>query len=76
MKESITICLLSEDDRGEEIGLSWELLEQNLRLKSTFMYCDLNRIISVLEDRQRKECTTRLATCFLGSMEEVSSDRR
>ncbi|CAL9165671.1 unnamed protein product [Musa hybrid cultivar] len=35
----------------------WKLMENSLRLKSTFLYCDLNRLISNEKD-ERKELLT------------------
>lgn len=49
---------------------SWELLGRDLRLKSTFLYCDLNQMISCAP-REQKRALTELANKLFCSIEEV-----
>lgn len=49
---------------------SWELLGRDLRLKSTFLYCDLNQMISCAP-RDQKRDLTELANKLFCSIEEV-----
>lgn len=50
----------------------WELMERDLHLKSTFLYCDLNKVISNTND-ENKEAFTNLANKLFCYMQEVSS---
>ena len=59
---------LVDDDCNDEW---WELIERDLRLKSTFLYCDLNKVISNTHD-EHKEAFTSLANKLFYYMEEVS----
>ncbi|XP_058090406.1 photosynthetic NDH subunit of lumenal location 3, chloroplastic-like [Magnolia sinica] len=36
---------------------SWDLMGRDLRLKSTFLYCDFNQVISNAPDEQKKPLT-------------------
>lgn len=49
---------------------SWDLLGRDLRLKSTFLYCDLNQMISCAP-RDQKRALTELANKLFCSIEEV-----
>ena len=63
-----------EDDLVDEDGCDdewWEMIERDLRLKSTFLYCDLNKVISNTHD-EHKEAFTTLANKLFYYMEEVS----
>ncbi|XP_009351673.1 photosynthetic NDH subunit of lumenal location 3, chloroplastic-like isoform X1 [Pyrus x bretschneideri] len=55
---------LTNDDR------SWELMGRDLRLKSTFLYCDLNQMIS-RSPRDQKRALTELANKLFCSIEEL-----
>ncbi|CAB4295945.1 unnamed protein product [Prunus armeniaca] len=49
---------------------SWDLLGRDLRLKSTFLYCDLNQMISCAP-RDQKRALTELANKLFCSIEEL-----
>ncbi|RXH70431.1 hypothetical protein DVH24_007687 [Malus domestica] len=49
---------------------SWELMGRDLRLKSTFLYCDLNQMIS-RSPRDQKRALTELANKLFCSIEEA-----
>ncbi|XP_077246386.1 photosynthetic NDH subunit of lumenal location 3, chloroplastic-like [Tasmannia lanceolata] len=36
---------------------SWDLMARDLRLRSTFLYCDFNHVISTAPDDQKKPLT-------------------
>lgn len=55
--------LVDDDD-------SWDLMGNDLRLKSTFLYCDFNRMISSAP-RDQKKPLTELANKLFCSIEEV-----
>ncbi|RWW33794.1 hypothetical protein BHE74_00013526 [Ensete ventricosum] len=48
----------------------WKIIENNTRLKSTFLYCDLNRLISNEKD-ERKELLTNLTGRLSYLLEKV-----
>jgi photosystem II oxygen-evolving enhancer protein 3 len=50
---------------------SWDLMGKDLRLKSTFLYCDFNRMISSAP-RDQKKSLTELANKLFCSIEEVN----
>ncbi|KAL5216155.1 hypothetical protein ABZP36_007556 [Zizania latifolia] len=51
---------------------SWDLLVRDLRLKATFLYIDLSRVISFCEIDEHKKMLTGLANKFFIFMDEVS----
>ncbi|XP_020600282.1 oxygen-evolving enhancer protein 3-2, chloroplastic-like [Phalaenopsis equestris] len=54
---------MEEDLINEDIDdVWWEIISRDLRLKSTFMYCDLSHVISSSCDEQKRNLTD------LGSM--------
>ncbi|XP_030960886.1 photosynthetic NDH subunit of lumenal location 3, chloroplastic-like isoform X1 [Quercus lobata] len=55
--------LVDDDD-------SWDLMGNDLRLKSTFLYCDFNRMISSAP-RDQKKPLTELANKLFCSIEEL-----
>lgn len=57
------------DDDNEEC---WELMKRDLQLKSTFLYCDLNRVISSVCE-EHKKTLTELANKFFYYMEELDN---
>lgn len=61
--------LVDDDDDCDDEW--WELMERELRLKSTFLYCDLNKVISSADDEHKKPFTS-LANRLFYYMEEVS----
>ena len=50
---------------------SWDLVWRDLRLKATFLYIDLSRVISSCESDERKKMLTGLANKFFYFMDEV-----
>ncbi|KAM7463310.1 hypothetical protein LguiA_031431 [Lonicera macranthoides] len=58
--------LIDEDDNYE----SWDLIQKDLRLKSTFLFCDLNKMINSAA-RDHKNALTELSNKFFCSIEEV-----
>lgn len=50
---------------------SWNLVGRDLRLKATFLYIDLSRVISSCGSDECKKTLTRLANKFLYFMDEV-----
>ena len=50
---------------------SWDLVGRDLRLKATFLYIDLSRVISSCESDERKKTLTNLANKFFYFMDEV-----
>lgn len=48
----------------------WELMGRDLRLKATFLYCDLNHVISYSHDEHKRNLTD-LANRFFRYMEEL-----
>ena len=62
--------LSMEDDLIDDDEDSWELMGRDLSLKSTFLYCDLNRVIASSLGDQKKALTD-LANRLFYYMEEV-----
>ncbi|TVU15163.1 hypothetical protein EJB05_38670 [Eragrostis curvula] len=50
---------------------SWDLVGQDLRLKATFLYIDLSRVISCYESEEHKNSLSVLANKFFYSMDEL-----
>lgn len=59
-----------EEDLIDDDEDTWELMGSSLRLKSTFLYCDLNQVISRAKD-ERKKFLTDLANKLFCYMEQV-----
>ncbi|CAK9166754.1 unnamed protein product [Ilex paraguariensis] len=55
--------LMDDDD-------SWDLMGRDLQLKSTFLYCDFNKMISSAPNNQKKALTD-LANKLFCSIEEL-----
>lgn len=59
------------DDLMEDDGDgSWDLIGGDLRLKSTFLYCDISRMISTAP-KHHQEALTELANKLFYSIEEL-----
>ncbi|KAH0456520.1 hypothetical protein IEQ34_014427 [Dendrobium chrysotoxum] len=50
----------------------WEFIGRDLRLKSTFLYCDINHVISYYRDEQKRNLTD-LANRLFHYMEELDN---
>ncbi|KQK00435.1 uncharacterized protein LOC100845214 [Brachypodium distachyon] len=50
---------------------SWDLVWRDLRLKATFLYIDLSRVISRSENDERRKALTLLANKFFYSTDEL-----
>ncbi|XP_062226201.1 uncharacterized protein LOC133924606 [Phragmites australis] len=50
---------------------SWDLVGRDLRLKATFLYIDLSRVISCSESKEHKKTLTVLGNKFLYLMDEL-----
>ena len=57
IRECAFDLLSMEDDLIDDDEDSWELVGRDLSLKSTFLYCDLNRVIACSHDDQKKALT-------------------
>ncbi|KAF3784237.1 Photosynthetic NDH subunit of lumenal location 3 [Nymphaea thermarum] len=56
---------------GDQIdGESWEFVAEDLRLRSTFLFCDFNRFIAASPEDQ-KQPLTELANKLFHCMEEM-----
>ncbi|KAG9442331.1 hypothetical protein H6P81_018185 [Aristolochia fimbriata] len=64
------VDLLSMVDMTDDED-SWDLMGRDLRLKSTFLYCDFNQIISNAQDDQEKQALTDLANRLFYYIEEL-----
>lgn len=62
--------LLSIGSDLMEDGYSWDLVGRDIRLKSTFLYCDLSQLISSVPKDQKK-ALTELGNKLFCSIEEV-----
>ncbi|XP_057961854.1 photosynthetic NDH subunit of lumenal location 3, chloroplastic-like [Malania oleifera] len=59
-----------EDDVGDDYG--WlDLMQRDIRLKSTFFYCDFNQMISATPHHDQKKSLTLLANRLLSSIQEL-----
>lgn len=52
---------------------SWDLLARDLRLKATFLYIDLGRVICSCEIDEHKKMLTGLANKFFYFMDELTN---
>ncbi|WVZ86441.1 hypothetical protein U9M48_033220 [Paspalum notatum var. saurae] len=50
---------------------SWDLVERDLRLKATFLYIDLSRVVACCEGEEHKKDLTVFANKFFYSMDEL-----
>ncbi|URE40111.1 Oxygen evolving enhancer protein 3 (PsbQ) [Musa troglodytarum] len=73
IRDCVFELLSTEDDLIQQDEDTWELMASELRLKSTFLYCDLNQLISNTRDEHKKVLTD-LANRLFHSMEELDLD--
>ncbi|KAG8082717.1 hypothetical protein GUJ93_ZPchr0014g46521 [Zizania palustris] len=52
---------------------SWDLLVRDIRLKATFLFIDLSRVISFCEIDEHKKMLTGLANKFFIFMDELAN---
>jgi photosystem II oxygen-evolving enhancer protein 3 len=60
-----------EEDLVIDDEASWELVGRDLRLKATFLYIDLSRVISCYESEEHKKALSVLADRLFYFMDEV-----
>lgn len=70
IRKCVFDLLSMEEDLIDDDEDTWELMGSSLRLKSTFLYCDLNQVISRAKD-ERKKFLTDLANKLFCYMEQV-----
>jgi len=68
---SIELFSTMEEDLEVDDEDSWDLVGRDLRLKATFLYIDLNRVIACNQCEERREEITLLASDFFYFMNEV-----
>lgn len=71
IKNCATELFSMEEDLMIDDEESWNLVGRDLRLKATFLYIDLSRVISSCGSDECKKTLTRLANKFLYFMDEV-----
>ncbi|RRT59526.1 hypothetical protein B296_00024361 [Ensete ventricosum] len=69
IRKCVFDLLSMEEDMIDDDEDAWELMGSSLRLKSTFLYCDLNQVISRAKD-ERKKFLTDLANKLFCYMEQ------
>jgi photosystem II oxygen-evolving enhancer protein 3 len=70
--KNCTVELFSmEEDLVIDDEDSWELVGQDLRLKATFLYIDLGRVISCYESEEHKKALSVLVDRFFYFLDEV-----
>ncbi|CAD5193725.1 photosynthetic NDH subunit of lumenal location 3, chloroplastic [Musa acuminata AAA Group] len=70
IRKCVFDLLSMEEDLIDDDEDTWELMGSSLRLKSTFLYCDLNQVISRAKD-ERKKFLTDLANKLFCYMEQL-----
>jgi len=60
-----------EEDLEMDDEDSWDLVGRDIRLKATFLYIDLSRVIASCEGEEHKKALTVLTNRFFYSMDEV-----
>jgi hypothetical protein len=68
---AIELFSAMEEDLEVDDEDSWDLVGRDLRLKATFLYIDLSRVITFCEGEEHKKALTVLANKFFYSMDEV-----
>lgn len=67
---SIRDYLVDDHDDNNDEEEAWDFIGSMFRLKTTFMYCDFNQMISYAP-KDQKESLTQLANKLFCSIEEV-----
>uniref|UniRef100_A0A7N0ZYR9 Uncharacterized protein n=1 Tax=Kalanchoe fedtschenkoi TaxID=63787 RepID=A0A7N0ZYR9_KALFE len=62
-----------QGDGDEDEFVLWDLIERELRLKSTFLYCDFAKMISLVHITDHKNRLTQLANKLFDAIEEVDN---
>ncbi|KAM0923820.1 hypothetical protein ACQ4PT_005328 [Festuca glaucescens] len=70
---AVELFSMEEDLLIDDEEDSWDLVERDLRLKATFLYIDLSRVISSCESDERKKTLTGLANKFFYFMDELDN---
>ena len=60
-----------EEDLEMDDEDSWDLVGRDIRLKATFLYIDLSRVVACCEGEEHKKALTVLTNRFFYSMDEV-----
>ncbi|RCV34587.1 hypothetical protein SETIT_7G171300v2 [Setaria italica] len=60
-----------EEDLEIDDEDSWDLVGRDIRLKATFLYIDLSRVIACCEGEEHKKALNVLANRFFYSMDEL-----
>ncbi|OEL29490.1 hypothetical protein BAE44_0009492 [Dichanthelium oligosanthes] len=68
---AIELFSTMEEDLEMDDEDSWDLVGRDVRLKATFLYIDLCRVITCCEGEEHKKALTVLADRFFYSMEEL-----
>lgn len=68
---AIELFSTMEEDLEIDDEDSWDLVGRDIRLKATFLYIDLSRVIACCEGEEHKKALTALANRFFCSMDEV-----
>ncbi|KAL6651059.1 hypothetical protein ACP70R_009984 [Stipagrostis hirtigluma subsp. patula] len=71
IKNSAVELFSMEEDLEIDDEESWDLFGRDLRLKATFLYIDLSRVISCCESEEHKKALTVLANKFFYFMDEL-----
>ncbi|XP_057961804.1 photosynthetic NDH subunit of lumenal location 3, chloroplastic-like [Malania oleifera] len=61
------------DDAGDDDYEWLDLMQRDLRLKSTFLYCDFNQMISAAPHDDQSKSLTQLANKLLSSIQELDT---
>lgn len=67
----LDLLSMEEDLEEEEDEETWELMSTTLRLKSTFLFCDFNQVISSARDERQKALLTDLANKLFYNLEQL-----
>lgn len=67
----LDLLSMEEDLEEEEDEETWELMSTTLRLKSTFLFCDFNQVISSARDERQKALLTDLANKLFYNLEQA-----